>query len=178
MTILVSLIKGFSIAHKKGANFRRRALSPVIATVILVAVGITIAIAAAYWLGGISATYTGYESIEFKNGVCTWSDSDDEWTVQIELKNSRTDHANLINVFINGVEVDQYNSTGPAPEGMAVTDMTSPHGISSGETVFLNIYIDGPGGVSGWQTLSAGTTVEVKIHSAAGMDYPRLLLLV
>lgn len=77
-----------------------------------------------------------------------------------------------------GVEVDQYNSTGPAPEGMAVMEMPSPYGFSSGETVFLNIYVDGPGGASGWQTLSSGTTVEVKIHSAAGMDYPRFLLLV
>lgn len=146
-----------------------------IATVILVAVGITIAISTSLWMGGISSTYTGYESIEFKNGVCSWSDSEDQWIIQIELKNSGTDQASIINVFINGMEVDLYNSSSPAPEGMVVTDMTSPYGVRSGETVILNIYIDGPGGASGWQTLSAGTTVEVKIHSATGMDYPRLI---
>jgi len=76
------------------------------------------------------------------------------------------------------VEVDQYNSSSPAPDGQAVTDMTSSFIIESGETVFINIYIDGPGGASGWQTVTSGTSLEVKLHSASGMDYIRLLILV
>jgi len=103
---------------------------------------------------------------------------DNEWTIQIELKNSGTSPANLMEVFLNKVEVDQYNSTSPAPEGEAVTDMAVSLLISSGETVFLNIYIDGPGGGSGWQTVTSGTTVEVKLRSANGMDYLRLIHLV
>ncbi|UCD45443.1 MAG: hypothetical protein JSV27_02830 [Candidatus Bathyarchaeota archaeon] len=44
--------------------------------------------------------------------------------------------------------------------------------------MFLNIYIDGPGGGSGWQTVTSGTTVEVKLRSANGVDYLRLIHLV
>jgi flagellin-like protein len=40
-----------SEAHKKR---RRRAVSPVIATVILVAIAITVSVAVAYWMGGIA----------------------------------------------------------------------------------------------------------------------------
>lgn len=50
--------------------------------------------------------------------------------------------------------------------------------IVSEETVFMNIYIDGPDGGSGWQTVTSGTAVEVKLHSENGMDYLRLIHIV
>ena len=67
---------------------------------------------------------------------------------------------------------------GPAPAGQAVTDMTESFLILSGQTRIVNVYIDGPGGGSGWQSMTAGTSVEVKLHSADGMDYLRLIALV
>ena len=42
----------------------KRALSPVIATVILVSVTIVVAVSVAYWLGTIAASYTAFEQIE------------------------------------------------------------------------------------------------------------------
>ena len=42
----------------------RRGLSPVIATVILVAVAITVAVSVAYWMSGIAGQYTSFEKIE------------------------------------------------------------------------------------------------------------------
>ncbi len=42
----------------------RKAVSPVIATVILVAVAITISVAVAYWMGGISSQYTKFENLD------------------------------------------------------------------------------------------------------------------
>lgn len=44
----------------------RRAVSPVIATVILVAVAITVSVAVAYWMGGIAGQYTSFEKIEVR----------------------------------------------------------------------------------------------------------------
>ena len=42
----------------------RKGISPVIATVILVAVAITVSVSVAYWMGGISSLYTRLEKIE------------------------------------------------------------------------------------------------------------------
>ncbi|NVM23825.1 MAG: hypothetical protein HWN68_18855 [Desulfobacterales bacterium] len=54
-------------------EFRRnkRALSPVIATVILVSVTIVVAVSVAYWLGTIAATYTSYEQVDLPK---TWAE--------------------------------------------------------------------------------------------------------
>ncbi|RJS77410.1 hypothetical protein CW711_06650, partial [Candidatus Bathyarchaeota archaeon] len=38
----------------------KRALSPVIATVVLVAVTIVVAVAVSYWMGGIAGLYTRF----------------------------------------------------------------------------------------------------------------------
>jgi hypothetical protein len=42
----------------------RKAISPEIATMILVAVAMTIAVTVAYWMGGISSQYITFEKVE------------------------------------------------------------------------------------------------------------------
>ncbi len=49
----------------------RKAISPVIATVILVAVAITVAIAVSYWMSGITSSYTKFEKVEIETAICT-----------------------------------------------------------------------------------------------------------
>ena len=46
---------------------KRKGISPVIATVVLVAVTITVVIGVAYWLGGISSQYTSFEKVEIRD---------------------------------------------------------------------------------------------------------------
>jgi flagellin-like protein len=56
--------------HKTSRKDRsRRAVSPVIATVILVAIAITVAVAVAYWMGGIAGQYTRFEQIEIQSAL-------------------------------------------------------------------------------------------------------------
>ena len=150
---------------EKGAKPRRqRGISPVIATIILLAVAITVAVAASNWMGGISSQYTTYESVDIITGSCTMSGGN--WTLSFTLKNSGTHTASLLSVFINEVEVDAYNTSAVA--GQWTTDMTSPLSITSGMSVDVNIYVSSS--KAGF-TLTSGTMVNVKFHSAAGMDY-------
>ena len=153
----------------------RRAVSPVIATVILVAVAITVAVAVAYWMGGIAGQYTKFEKIEVQSGVCVKSGStgSEYWNVTLKLKNTGTAAATLIGCFINEVEVDDYNQTA-AVDGMAYTTMTTSETILSGATKSISILID----YDNYKNLTSGTTVNIKIHSAGGMDYPKLIELV
>jgi flagellin-like protein len=150
----------------------RKAVSPVIATVILVAVAITVSVAVAYWMGGIAGQYTKFEKVEIQSTLATIG-SPGNWTVSMKLKNTGTATANLIGVFVNDIEVDNYNATFAVGEWN--TDMLSTQAITSGDTATIEIYISSskPG-----TTLSSGTTVNIKVHSAGGMDYIKLVELV
>lgn len=152
----------------------RRALSPVIATVILVAVAITVAVAVAYWMGGIAGQYTKFEKVEIISAICT-KESDGNWTVTMKLKNSGTATSTLVGAFIN-----EYDVTTGLPDGFAgvaddiyATNMTSTETILSGATIVVQFHID-----PGYKGLTSGTTVNIKIHSAGGMDYVKLVELV
>jgi len=174
----------------------RRAISPVIATVILVAVAITVAVAVSYWMGSLAGQYTSFEKVEIQSGYATIT-SGKGWTIHLTLKNTGSATATLIEVFINDVPVTGY------PVGTAAThkphEMTSidhcgtgvagelhpatgtnlledgdlKDVIESGASSTLEIYIGKDYGL-----LTSGTTVNIKIHSAGGMDYIKLIKLV
>jgi len=150
----------------------RKAVSPVIATVILVAVAITVAVAVSYWMGGISSQYTKFEKVEIQSGVCS-VDAAGNWTVALKLKNSGTATATLIAIFINDVEIDLYGEV--ATPGNWTTDMTNPYSLTSGLSGAIEVYISSSNPSA---TLSSGTTVNIKVHSAGGMDYIKLVELV
>ena len=151
----------------------RKAVSPVIATVILVAVAITVAVAVAYWMGGISSQYTKFEKVEVKSSVCT-PDAFGNWVVAITLKNSGTATATLESVYVNNAVCS--NGTAPvAAVDTLTTDLSYSlaYQLTSGEEQSFNVWVG-----STYSTLSSGTTVNINIHSAGGMDYPKLVELV
>ena len=49
-------------------TIQRKAISPVIATVILVAVAISVSVAVSYWMGSIAGQYTSFEKVEIQTG--------------------------------------------------------------------------------------------------------------
>jgi len=149
---------------------KRRAVSPVIATVILVAVAITVSVAVAYWMSGIAGQYTKFEKIEIQSAVCTWDST--SWKIEMKIKNTGTAATTLNSAFINDIEVENYGETGVIA-GETSTNMTKTTPIESGESILINFYID-----LGYATLSSGTTVNLKIHSTGGMDYIKLVVLV
>jgi flagellin-like protein len=151
----------------------RKAVSPVIATVILVAVAITVAVAVAYWMGGISGQYTKFEKVEVKSAVCT-QDSYGNWVVAVTLKNSGTATSTLETVYVNNAVCSNGTTPGSALDTLT-TDLSysDAYQLTSGEEQSFNVWVGATYG-----TLSSGTTVNVKIHSAGGMDYPKLVELV
>ncbi len=155
----------------------RRAVSPVIATVILVAIAITIAVAVAYWMGGIAGSFTKFEQVEIQTGVCT-IDGDGNWEIGISLKNTGTAAATLTNVFVNDIEVSSYlASAAPLTPFDTITSnlnvASDPFSLASGETGAIIVWVG-----ADYAMLSSGTTVNIKIHSAGGMDYIKLMELV
>lgn len=114
--------------------------------------------------------YTKFEKIEIQSAICTMSNGN--WTIRMKLKNTGTATATLTNAFINDVSVQTYDVSSPIFQGGTATNMTQ-QSLTSGDTKIIEFYIDGD-----YSTLSSGTTINVKLHSAAGMDYIKLIELV
>ena len=164
---------------------KRKAVSPVIATVILVAVTITVAVAVSYWMSGISSQYTQFEKVEIQSGyakrVETTPGTLDGWNISMTLKNTGSADSTLTQVFVSEIPVDEYAVTGFG-DGIdpIVTDTTETGAsfgedgltLESGQDAEFYVLIGNAVG-----ELSAGTTVNLKIHSAGGMDYIRLVKL-
>ncbi|MCW4049304.1 MAG: type IV pilin [Candidatus Bathyarchaeota archaeon] len=161
---------------------KRKGVSPVIATVILVAVTITVAVAVAYWMSGIAGQYTQFEKVEIQGGYAIKGATG--WNIIITLKNSGTSTATLISCFLNEQII---GTTGPAlgpliavyavpvPLEAGGIGAAGDEGITiaSGDTVEVTI-----GEITfSSEFSSSGTTINVKLHSAAGMDYIRLITL-
>jgi len=172
---------------------KRRAISPVIATVILVAVAITVAVGVSYWMSGIAGQYTSFEKVEIQSGYANIEPSPGGWTITLVMKNSGSATANLITVFVNDEPVDLYGSNFVATEAESEPGVSGDAGtrtgtnipatglaIESGKTADVDATEEGLQPVEvyiGSGLFSSGTTINVKIHSAGGMDYIKLVRL-
>lgn len=153
----------------------KRGVSPVIATVILVAVAITVAVAVAYWMSGIAGQYTSFEKVEIQGHYSKFTPGVDplpgQWEEFIDLKNSGSADATITNVFINNIPLDDYTtSVTMTYDGTTVPDLADISiPVAKGSEVGLVITI--PEGTEG---CTHGTTIDVKIVTAAGNQYPIL----
>ena len=170
---------------------KRRAVSPVIATVILVAVAITVSVGVSYWMSSIAGQYTAFEKVEIQSGYATKTvagtaavlgdnpattpevetdfvitpATDAEWKITIKLKNTGSAPSTITSCFINEKPIEEYAG--------AITMTPIEVTLESGETDALYIDIVQTTDV----TFTSGTTVNVKLHSASGMDYIKLIRL-
>ncbi len=153
----------------------RKAVSPVIATVILVAVAITVSVAVAYWMGGISSQYTQFEKVEIQTAYAV-RNAGVGWNITMEIKNTGSAASTLIRCFINEIPVPIANYAATAFPNATSTAVDFPYAgvtIESGQASTIHVFID-----EGYRSLSSGTTINIKIHSAGGMDYIKLVQLV
>lgn len=82
----------------------RKALSPVIAAIILIAVTVAVSIAVAAWMGALSFTFMATEQISF-TGI-TWTEAGGNVTTcHMKVKNSGTSILTIETVKVNNVEI-------------------------------------------------------------------------
>jgi flagellin-like protein len=158
----------------------RKAISPVIATVILVAVAITVAVGVSYWMSGISSQYTQFEKVEIQTGYASYNATTTSWTITMQIKNSGSADATVNLCFLNDVPclAANYLQTSAPLNSWGVSFATTGVTLRPGQSSTVYVYIDNPpSAVNELQSLSAGTTTNVKLHSAGGMDYIKLIRL-
>ncbi|MCX8180861.1 MAG: hypothetical protein N3E41_05765 [Thermofilaceae archaeon] len=143
---------------------KRKGISPVIATVIIVAVTIAVAIAVAFWMTGIIGLFTGFEQLQITS---IWDDNDG---IHVSVKNTGTQAASITDILINGksclnvLTTCKINGTAPSQR--------LPISLQTGESKTFTITAGRTDA-----TLDPGVSVEVKLVTAAGKEYPKLLVL-
>ena len=160
----------------------KRALSPVIATVILISVTIVVAVSVAYWMGSIASGYTTFEQIELPTVYAKDLVNNQPfagWNVTIKLKNTGSADATIDDIFINDVPLEDYDA---GTIELYVDYCNSTYQVSNlgdiqidinkGQSKTLYLYIKDDSGDQGVDGCTSGTTVNIKIHTASGRDYP------
>jgi flagellin-like protein len=176
-----------------------RAVSPVIATIILVAVAIVMAIAVAYWALGLGGTFTRYEKIEIMSmyakgtnlsystskGASYWNVTSG-WNVTAKLRNTGSATATINLILISGRPIDILNGTATnitnkksIPAWVLVNgtlpSQVLPITINPGQEYTLVISI--PKGRFEGITFVPGMSIDITFHTAAGSDYPKVVVL-
>jgi len=83
-------------------KFRRskKALSPVVASIILIAVTVAVSIAVAAWMGALTVGFMGSSSVTITDVHFT------DTTATLDLKNTGTKQVTITSVRVNGERVD------------------------------------------------------------------------
>jgi flagellin-like protein len=128
---------------------KKSGISPVVATVILVAVAIVIAIAVAFWASGLVGVFTRFEKLEIVSAVMT-----DATTFKVRIRNTGSADSALIQVVVQGKAIGQV----PPNEGV----------LKVGETRECTVRVG--------NSPPPGITVELAFYSAGGKTYPTAVL--
>jgi flagellin-like protein len=106
----------------------RKALSPVVASIILIAVTVAVSIAVAAWMGALTFTFTNTEQITF-TGYSWGSPGTTVPNILITIKNTGASDLSIAEVRIDGTST-----------GVTVTpSLTTPYALAKGISVTFNV---------------------------------------
>jgi FlaG/FlaF family flagellin (archaellin) len=123
-------------------------ISPVVATVILVAVAIVIAIAVAFWASGLVGVFTRFEKLEIVSAVMTGGN-----TFQVVIRNTGSADSAIIQVVV---------------QGRAIGTPGSPFSLRVGQSRTCTVTVT--------PAPPPGVTVELSFYSSGGKTYPTAVL--
>jgi hypothetical protein len=163
---------------RAGLYKKRKALSRIIAPIILVAVTVTVALGM-YWVGDVTTHYMSFEKIMIEVGYSVFIPGDiGGWEITLSLKDSGSDAATITYVIINETPISLLD---PIPTGFADANPgtvvcnipVSGLEIAPGETRSVKIWID-----NDFASLSSNTVINVILRTRNGMDYYKFIRLV
>ena len=153
----------------------RRAISPVIATIIIVAVAIVMSIAVAYWMMGLATTFTRYEKLEYTAAYAVSGGGG--WNITIIVKNTGSAVATISNFFFNGIPFEEI-SNGSVTITCNNADFNSTVGVPLDPGESMKFLIDLPSYIKiGTYSPAPGITLEITIATATGNQYPKTIVL-
>ena len=159
---------------------RRKGISPVIATVIIVAVTIAVAIAVAFWMTGIVGLFTGAEKLEIVTINAAPIAGGGGWTITITVRNTGTTTTSIDSIYINGYLAFSNAAGANTLSCVANLNPNLPIRLIPGaqQDITFNINQDACNlGTNEVFNAAPGGSIEVKLHTSGGKEYPKLLTL-
>ena len=146
-------------------NRGKAGISPVMATVILVAIAIVIAIAVAFWATGLVGVFTRFEKLEI---TAAYYDVSGPYVV-LRVKNTGSASATIDDIYVNGIPEGQTNyEIAAPPSGPSCTIHDSVNATCApGQAVEIHVTALPDG-----SDFTPGVTYEIAVHTASGKTYP------
>ena len=131
-----------------------KALSPVVASIILIAVTVAVSIAVAAWMGALTFTFTNTEQIQITNMAFGPAGSG-SW-VAVTVNNTGTSAVTVNEAWINNVKVTTFASTAQSP-GIIQANAGAVINMTATTTGVINV--------------SNGYNYQVKLMSSKGNPF-------
>jgi flagellin-like protein len=158
---------------------KRRAVSPVIATVILIAVAVALGIAVAFWASGLTSSFSKYEKLGVNTQYATSRGTG--WTVNLGGQNTGSSDASITQIQVNGVPLSGCTTTANDfnfTAGNTGHFNNMPISVPSGQSFTIAFNLGGGSSCSvASKTFASGQTIQVTIITAAGNNYPASIVL-
>jgi len=159
---------------------RRFGISPVVATIVLIAIAVAVSLAVAFWAGGLTGVFTRFEKIEALrcDVVLDSSGGSRDYRVIFLWKNAGTADTTIVDILLNDRPVKVFWPSAEVylnGEVWVSGSDSSFRGVSfpSGSVVNIEILFPSNGSTSAF---SPGQTIEVKVVTAYGVYYVKNLV--
>jgi len=150
-------------------NTRKKGISPVIATVILVAIAIVISIAAAFWMTGLLSSFTSYERVQI---IASYAKRNgNSYYVYVNMTNIGAANVTVTAILINDKPYTTYKNVNIYNGTTTEDEITLPWSFGPGHR--FNLIISGLP-ISDFRP---GSTIKVSIMTASGVTYDRTITL-
>ena len=135
----------------------RKALSPVVASIILIAVTVAVSIAVAAWMGALTFNFMGSSSLTMTNVTFSGTTGDPANTIVLAVKNTGTKQVTIAQIKINNVIFPTFSGTGTTlSSGQNGTVTISAAGWANGNPYAINLYDASGNGVGPTQQTAPG----------------------
>jgi hypothetical protein len=152
---------------------RRKGLTPVISTLIIISVTLTTSISTAYWMRSMGDVFTGFEKLECKSANPSYDYASRTWKISIVVKNVGTRASTIIQAYANEVALSP-GVTNPAPGNGGSDISSSGVSIDQGATTSFNIYCRQGGLSQPFSTLVGRQTLLIKFATEEGHEYVQI----
>ncbi len=149
---------------------RRKALTPVISTMIIVTVTITLSISTAFWMRSTGYVITGFEKLECLSATPSYDYVSRTWKITIVVRNVGTKMSTIAQVYANERELSP-GVIDPTP-GNGGTDVpVAGVSINQGATASFNIYCREGGQSQPFSELVGRQILIIKYATVEGLEY-------
>jgi hypothetical protein len=135
---------------------KRRAVTPVIATVILISVAVAIGIAVAFWAGAMTGQFSKYSKLQLSITTHYASGISGGWNVTIAGVNQGSQDLTINQVDINGIPYTSFTG--------AALNTSLPIPVHSGSSFSFVLKIPNT-------SFQSGQNLQVTVLTAEGVDY-------